>query len=440
MGNNTMPIRYGKSTSMNPVITSIYTADPSAHVWDDGRIYIYASHDTDPARGCDLMDRYHVFSSANMVDWQDEGEILSSEEVSWGRPEGGFMWAPDCAYKNGTYYFYYPHPSGTNWNDTWRIGVATSTKPASDFTDQGYIGGLGGFAMIDPAVFVDDDNRAYIYYGGGGVCEGGELDKSMMAIQGDMKLMEGLEDFHEAAWVFKRNGLYYLTYADNFAGNNRMRYAVSVNPLGPWTYKGIFLEPTGCSTTHGSVVEFKGQWYLFYHNQDISGEGTLRSVCIDELHFEQDGSISMVIQTREGVSLAGAAASPNRSSQAYGTSACLIGGGASLLTLDDGTKVIIGLQAPEAYAQWDEVDGGIGGRFEVAVMYATAERLAKLRLIVNGRDYSLVNALSTGGSDEYTGYTSLTVRLEPGSKNRIRWSGGNGDISISGLLIHSLED
>nr|WP_218834979.1 family 43 glycosylhydrolase [Paenibacillus sp. E222] len=105
-----------KTTSMNPAITSIYTADPSAHVWNDGKIYIYASHDMDPARGCDLMDRYHVFSSEDMVHWLDEGEILRSDDVSWGRPEGGFMWAPDCAYKNGTYYFYYPHPSDSNWN------------------------------------------------------------------------------------------------------------------------------------------------------------------------------------------------------------------------------------------------------------------------------------------------------------------------------------
>jgi hypothetical protein len=89
----------------NPFITSIYTADPSAHVWADGRLYVYPSRDIDPPRGCDLMDRYHVFSTADMVHWRDEGEILRASQVPWGRKEGGFMWAPDCAYKNGTYYF-----------------------------------------------------------------------------------------------------------------------------------------------------------------------------------------------------------------------------------------------------------------------------------------------------------------------------------------------
>ena len=102
----------------NPFIRNMYTADPSAHVWKDGRLYVYASHDIFPARGCDLMDQYHVFSTDDMVHWKDHGEILRASQVSWGRKEGGFMWAPDCAYKNGTYYFYFPHPSDTKWNDS----------------------------------------------------------------------------------------------------------------------------------------------------------------------------------------------------------------------------------------------------------------------------------------------------------------------------------
>ena len=131
----------------NPFITHMYTADPSAHVWEDGRLYVYASHDIDPPRGCDLMDRYHVFSTDDMVNWTDHGEILNSSQVPWGRKDGGFMWAPDCAYKNGTYYFYFPHPSGDDWNNTWKVGVATSKYPAKDFEVQGYIEGLGTSIM-----------------------------------------------------------------------------------------------------------------------------------------------------------------------------------------------------------------------------------------------------------------------------------------------------
>ena len=148
------------SLAPNPFIRHLYTADPSAHVWADGRLYVYASHDIDPPRGCDLMDQYHVFSTDDMVHWTDHGEILRASQVPWGRKEGGFMWAPDCAYKDGTYYFYFPHPSGTYTNDSWKIGVATSKEPAANFTVQGYIEGLD--PIIDPCVFVDDDGQAYI--------------------------------------------------------------------------------------------------------------------------------------------------------------------------------------------------------------------------------------------------------------------------------------
>lgn len=247
------------------------------------------------------MDRYHVFSTDDMANWRDEGEILNSGQVAWGRSEGGFMWAPDCAFRNGTYYFYFPHPSGTEWNKTWKIGVATSSKPAGDFKSGDYIKGLEGNAMIDPAVFVDTDGPAYFYYGGGGVCKGGLLKDNMIEIEGEMKLMAGLVDFHEAAWVFKRKGLYYLTYSDNHPVQNRLQYATSSTPLGPWTSKGVFLEPTGCDTSHGSVVEYKGQWYAFYHNKAISGKGNLRSICVDKLAFNDDGTIQTVIQTKEGV-------------------------------------------------------------------------------------------------------------------------------------------
>ena len=281
----------------NPFIRHLYTADPSAHVWNDGRLYVYPSHDIDPPRGCDLMDRYHVFSTDDMENWVDHGEILRSEQVPWGREEGGFMWAPDCACKNGTYYFYFPHPGGTDWNNTWKTGIATSKYPDRDFQVQGYIAGLDSFAMIDPCVFVDDDGQAYFYYGGGSKCKGGKLKDNMVEPDGPLTDMTGLDDFHEAAWVFKKDAVYYMMYADNLQGRNRQRYATSDHPLGPWKYRGILLDPVSSDTSHGSVVEYKGQWYLFYHTCDISGRGNLRSICWDKLFFNSDGTIQKVIPT-----------------------------------------------------------------------------------------------------------------------------------------------
>ena len=291
----------------NPFITHLYTADPSAHVWADGRLYVYASHDIDPPRGCDLMDQYHVFSTDDMVHWTDHGEIVRASDVPWGRKEGGFMWAPDAAYRNGKYYFYFPHPSGTHTGSTWKIGVATSDKPASDFKVGGYIKGMTSY--YDPCVFVDDDGQAYIYNGGGGQCFGARLKKNMTQLAGKMVPMEGLVDFHEGPWVHKYNGKYYLSYPDNYIDANgkqynRMHYAMSDNPLGPYEFKGVFMEesPVGCWTNHHSFVEFKGEWYLFYHHNDFSPTfDKNRSVRVDKVYFREDGTIIPVVPTWRGV-------------------------------------------------------------------------------------------------------------------------------------------
>ncbi len=288
--------------AQNPIITDIYTADPSARVDKDGRLYLYPSHDIEPNRGCDLMDQYHVFSTTDMVNWTDHGEILRASQVPWGREEGGFMWAPDCIYRDGTYYYYFPHPSGDDWGSTWKTGIATSTDPAGGFTVQGYIPGLD--PLIDPNVFIDDDGQAYFYHGGGGICKGGKLKSNMVEIDGSMQNMQGLVDFHEAVWVFKRNGIYYLTYADNHSdstGDNRMCYATSSGPLGPWTYRGIIMDPTDSFCAHGSIVEYKGQWYVFYFNSSISKNDWLRSTCVDKLYFNPDGTIQKVVQTKTSV-------------------------------------------------------------------------------------------------------------------------------------------
>ena len=146
----------------------------------------------------------------------------------------------------------------------------------------------------------------WIIQAGGGTCKGGKLKDNMMELDGPMQLMKGLEDFHEAAWIHKYNGKYYLSYSDNHdenwndgvKGDNRMRYAISDSPLGPWESKGIYMEPTDSYTNHGSIVKFKGQWYAFYHNSALSGHDWLRSICVDKLYYNPDGTIKLVRQTK----------------------------------------------------------------------------------------------------------------------------------------------
>ncbi len=427
----------GVCAAANPFVTSIYTADPSAHVWADGRLYVYPSRDMDPPRGCDLMDRYHVYSTDDMVYWRDEGEILRASQIAWGRPEGGFMWAPDCAYKDGKYYFYFPHPSGTNWNQTWKIGVATSTKPASGFTPSGYIQGIGGHSMIDPAIFVDTDGQAYLYYGGGGVCEGGKLKSNMTEMDGATQKMTGLVDFHEATWVFKRNGVYYLTYADNNPGANRLRYATGSNPLGPWTYRGIYLDPTGCDTSHGSVVEYKGQWYAFYHNKSLSGRGNLRSICVDKLEFDVEGNMLKVVQTKTGVP---PVIPQNPNTVKYEAESAILGGGATVGadSATSGGKCVQNLHLQNTYLQFDSVNGGsAGGLATVTIFYSAAEN-GKLRLTMNGVDYSFLNTPATGGWNNYSGETCLTIPFAPGATNSLRLTGGTGGVNVDYITISPL--
>jgi hypothetical protein len=291
------------SHAQNPFVRDIYTADPSAHVWDDGRLYVYPSHDIDPPRGCDLMDKYHVYSTVDMVNWVDHGQIVEASQVPWGQPlanGGKFMWAPDCAYRGGKYYFYFPHPDKDPWNANWKIGIAVSDKPASDFTVLSEpLKGLPESGEIDPCVFIDDDGQAYFYYGGGNHCYGAKLKDNMIELDGELQPMTGLYDFHEGTWVFKRNNVYYLTYADNQSGANRLRYATSNSPLGPWSHKGVYLNSTTSDTSHGSVVQYKGQWWAFYHTADLSGTGLLRSICVDSLFFNDDGTIKTVVQTKD---------------------------------------------------------------------------------------------------------------------------------------------
>jgi hypothetical protein len=238
----------------------------------------------------------------------------------------------------------------------------------------------------------------------------------------EMREMEGLEDFHEAAWVFKRGGLYYLTYADNLEVNNRMRYATSEHPLGPWTYRGIFLEPTGCSTTHGSVAEFKGQWYLFYHS-------------IDYLYFNEDGTIQTVVQTKEGVKSVGVAPIPKPNQRTYSAEKCSLGGGAKIEINEQRKSVVNHLHSVGSFCQFDHIDGEKGGRASIQIRYATAERLAKLNLTVNDSDYLLLNALSTGSPSHFTGCASITVQLKPGNDNIIRFAGGNNEISLESITV-----
>lgn len=310
-----------------PLITHLYTADPSAHVFQ-GRIYLYPSHDREtdiPANDngdqYDMTD-YHVFSlDAIEGDVTDHGVALALEEIPWASKQ---LWAPDAAEKEGSYYLYFP---ARDHEGIFRIGVAVSSVPEGPFTPEPEP--IAGSYSIDPCCFVDADGRSYLYFGGiwGGQLQcwqsghfdqagrepagqvpalmprvaclsddmrsvvGGVREVSLLDADGmPLKASDHDRRFFEGAWIHRRGDLYYFSYSTG--DTHFLVYATGDNPLGPFTFRGRILEPVIGWTTHHSIVEFQDRWYLFYHDASLSGgQSHLRCVKVREIFYAPDGSI-----------------------------------------------------------------------------------------------------------------------------------------------------
>ncbi len=317
-----------KRAISQPLVSHIYTADPSAHVFN-GKIYIYPSHDIDAGipfndNGDHFgMEDYHVISMDTINSKAvDNGVALHVNDVPWAEKQ---MWAPDAAYKNGKYYLVFP---AKNKEGIFQLGVAISESPIGPFTAQPLP--IKGSYSIDPAVFEDEDGSFYCYFGG---IWGGQLQKFRNNIYNESNelpkpnepalgpiiakmtddmlqfteapkeikildekgklILEGDNErrFFEAPWVHKYNGKYYFSYSTG--DTHFICYAIGNSPYGPFTYKGRILNPVVGWTTHHSICEVNGRWYLFYHDSSLSkGITHLRSMKVNELTYNNDGSIN----------------------------------------------------------------------------------------------------------------------------------------------------
>jgi beta-xylosidase len=312
-----------------PLVSEIYTADPSAHVFN-GKLFIYPSHDIEAGVPQDdlgshfAMRDYHVFSLDKIGGKAvDHGVALDIKDVPWA---GRQMWAPDAAEKNGRYYLYFPVKDK---KDVFRIGAAIGSKPEGPFKAQPQP--IDGSFSIDPAVFKDTDGRFYMYFGG---IWGGQLQRwatgsynpkdvypandrpalsaKVARLADDMTTFaesprdvvvqdevgkpltagDNQRRFFEASWLHKFKDTYYFSYSTG--DTHFIVYATGKSPYGPFTYRGKLLEPVLGWTNHHSVVEFQGKWYLFYHDAQISGQTHLRSIKVTELKHRDDGSIETV--------------------------------------------------------------------------------------------------------------------------------------------------
>ncbi|TRX57633.1 family 43 glycosylhydrolase [Fulvivirga sp. M361] len=292
--------------AQNPLVTHRFTADPTARVFD-GRLYVYPSTDIVPPEGIDAprfcMPGYHIFSTENGASWKDHGQILDHNEVPWGKKNAYGMWAPDCIKRGDKYYYYYPAPpkDGSAFR---RIGVGVSKSPGGPFKwEKNYIEGVQG---IDPGLLLDGDS-AYLYYGGGEELFVAPLKDNMKEIAAEPIKVNALPSgYKEGSFVFKRNELYYFTFAHVFPDEGyTIAYATSTNPMGPYTYRGKIMDNISNGTNHHSIVKYKDQWILFYHWWDISGFNKLRSMRADYIHFKEDGTIKKVKPTLRGIGTPG---------------------------------------------------------------------------------------------------------------------------------------
>ncbi len=285
----------GQAFADNPLIMDQFTADPTARVFE-GRIYLYPSHDipASPGRGRTnwfVMEDYHVFSSENLMDWTDHGVILNQTNVPWLRRYNFDMWAPDCVFKNGKYYFYFPAGG--------RVGVAIADTPYGPFKpEENPIAGVGG---IDPCVLMDKDGSSYLFWARGRVSVA-KLKDDMLELDSPPLVITNLpqQGLIEGPFAFERNGIYYLTYPHVQTKTERIEYSTSTNPMGPYQPRGVILDeaPSGCWTIQHSIVEYNGQWYLFYHDKDLSPDfDKNRAVRADYLYFNDDGTIQKVERT-----------------------------------------------------------------------------------------------------------------------------------------------
>jgi hypothetical protein len=318
----------GSKYLSKPLISSIYTADPSAHVFN-GKLFIYPSHDIEsgiPENDSGdhfAMRDYHILSLDSVGGpVTDHGVALDIKDIPWA---GRQLWAPDAAYKNGTYYLYFPVKDK---QDVFRIGVATSSSPTGPFKAEATP--IAGSYSIDPAVFTNTDGKAYMYLGG---LWGGQLQRwatgtynakapdkkpdgnepaigpRVAQLRADRKHFAGpvqelkiLDEagkpllasdtkrrFFEGGWLHKYQGKYYFSYSTG--DTHLLVYAVGDSPIGPFTYEGVIINPVQGWTTHHSIVEFKGKWYIFYHDTQLSNKTWLRNVKVTELKRNPDGSI-----------------------------------------------------------------------------------------------------------------------------------------------------
>ena len=418
----------------NPLITDQFTADPTARVFE-GKVYVYPSHDIREPAGYKgrpnwfVMEDYHVFSSDNLTDWKDHGVILTRSDVEWADQSAYAMWAPDAVFKDGKYYFYFPAMAK---GGGFRIGVAISDRPYGPFKPVATP--IEGVKGIDPAVLIDKDGSAYLFYSMERIFAA-KLKPNMLEIEGEPIVFDKLpkKGLQEGPFVFERNGLYYLTYPHVENKIERLEYATSTSPLGPYTWAGVILDEStsGCWTVHHSIVDFQGQSYLFYHDRDLSPSfDKRRSIRADKLFFNADGTIQKVTPTLRGVGLV-QATSQVQIDRYSATS----GEGVAVSFLDDanphaGWKTKFG--SANSWVRFNNVDFGKGAQKKVDVR-AKASGKGTLEVRLDKPDGPLLARVRVGNGADWNTASASAKKIPAGVHDLVVIQVGTEPVEVDWL-------
>lgn len=302
--------------TQNPIVQTMYTADPAPLVYND-TLFVYTTHDEHTTSDFFTMYDWQLFSTTDMVNWTAYGTVASLKDFEWSGVENG-AWAPQAVERNGKFYFYCPMHGGG-------IGVLVADRPYGPFIDpigKRLVETDNIWNDIDPTVFIDDDGQAYLYWGNPGLFYA-KLNEDMISIDRSIgengivavEMTEGAfgkrekeherydTNYEEAPWLYKRGDLYYMIFA---AGGipESIAYSTAPSATGPWAYRGIIMgrHPQLAFTNHPGIVNYKGNSYLFYHNEDLPGGGGFnRSVSVEQFEYNEDGTIPYIVPTKEGV-------------------------------------------------------------------------------------------------------------------------------------------
>lgn len=399
----------------NPIVQTWFTADPAPMVYKD-TLFLYTSHDEDvTVSNFYTMNDWKLFSTVDMVNWTDHGTPAGGKTFSWFTDNA---WAPQGIPRNGKIYLYCP----LNNNSGAKIGVCVADNPAGPFKDPiGKMLAQSGSMAIDPTVFIDTDDQAYLFWGNGNL-RMVKLNADMISTSGNVTSNISMQGFTEGPWFYKRGSLYYLVYA---GASEKISYATSSSPNGPWTFKGDIFGNPSIGTNHPGVVDYKGHSYCFYHNGALSGNNSFkRSVCVEEFTYGSDGSIPKLTMSTNGPA---AIANLDPYKRVEAETMCYSSGLKTEVCTDSGAGINVSSISNGDYIKVKSVDFLDGATSFMARVTSSGSN-AKIELHLDSQTGTLLGTCDVSGASSWTTKTCQVSGATGKHDLFLKFVGGSGDL------------